>query len=95
MAISPPANLICFAHRGASGYEPENTIRSFTRALELGATWIECDVRAVQEELVVFHDRTLDRLTGTPGNVGDLDLTKLRSLKVRGSVPVVLMSVLV
>jgi glycerophosphoryl diester phosphodiesterase len=92
MPLAAPANLICFAHRGASGYEPENTIRSFTRALELGATWMECDVRAVGDELVVFHDRTLSRLTGSPGQVADLDLATLRSLKVRGSEPVPLLS---
>jgi glycerophosphoryl diester phosphodiesterase len=30
-----------FAHRGASGTEPENTLLSFRRALELGAEWVE------------------------------------------------------
>jgi len=88
MPLSAPANLICFAHRGASGYEPENTLRSFSRALDLGATWIECDVRVVEGELVIFHDRTLSRLTGAPGKVSDLDLSTLRSLKVKGTAPI-------
>jgi glycerophosphoryl diester phosphodiesterase len=92
MPLSSPANLICFAHRGASGYEPENTMRSFTRALELGATWIECDIRVVEDELVVFHDRTLERLTGTSGKLGHLDLGTLRTLKVKGTEPIPLLS---
>ena len=95
MLLCAPSNLVCFAHRGASGYEPENTIRSFSRALELGAKWIECDVRAVEGELVIFHDRTLSRLTGTQGNVNDLDLATLRSLKVKGTEPIPLLSELV
>lgn len=92
MPISAPANLICFAHRGASGYEPENTLRSFSRALELGATWIECDIRVVADELVVFHDRTLERLTGTSGKLENLNLATLRTLKVKGTETVPLLS---
>ena len=91
MPISAPANLICFAHRGASGYEPENTLRSFSRALELGATWIECDIRVVEDEFVVFHDRTLERLTGVKGKIGHLDLATLRTLRVKGSEPIPLL----
>jgi len=92
MPLSSPANLICFAHRGASGYEPENTLRSFKRALELGATWIECDIRVVEDELVVFHDRTLSRLTGVSGNLANLDLSTLRTLRVNGREPIPLLS---
>jgi glycerophosphoryl diester phosphodiesterase len=70
-------------------------MRSFIRALELGATWIECDVRAVGDELVLFHDRTLGRLTGLEGNLSDLDLLTLRTLKVQGSEPIPLLSELI
>lgn len=95
MPLAAPPELICFAHRGASGYEPENTIRSFSRALDLGAKWIECDIRVVQGELVIFHDRTVSRLTGASGKVSDLDLATLRSLKVKGTEPIPLLSELV
>ena len=92
MALSSPAHMICFAHRGASGYEPENTLRSFSKALELGATWIECDVRKVENELVVFHDRTLSRLTGSSGWVGNQTIASLRALKVKGTEQIPLLS---
>ena len=95
MPLSAPADLICFAHRGASGYEPENTLRSFSRAVDLGATWIECDVRVVAGELILFHDRTLSRLTGAPGKISDLDLPTLRNLRVKGTEPIPLLSELV
>ncbi len=69
-----------FAHRGASGTEPENTLRSFRRALELGAVWVELDVRAVEDALVVFHDERLDRRTDGTGLVADRSLAYIRSL---------------
>jgi glycerophosphoryl diester phosphodiesterase len=69
-----------FAHRGASGNEPENTLRSFRRALEIGADWMECDVYAVQDELLVFHDFRLERRTNGTGNIWDRNLEYLRSL---------------
>lgn len=75
-------SFICLAHRGASGYEPENTLRSFSKALELGARWIEFDVRVVDEELIVFHDRTLNRRAGVGGIVEKQSLEELRKLDV-------------
>jgi glycerophosphoryl diester phosphodiesterase len=74
--------LICFAHRGASGHEPENTMRSFRKALDLGARWIECDVRIVEGQPVVFHDRTLKRMTGEPGLIASQSLAHVRSLSL-------------
>jgi len=69
------------AHRGASGYEPENTLRSFRRALEMGAGWVELDVHtAAGGELIVFHDDRLDRRTDGTGLVADRSLAYIRSL---------------
>jgi glycerophosphoryl diester phosphodiesterase len=76
------ARPIYIAHRGASGYEPENTLVSFSRALELGASWIEFDVRVVEGEPIVFHDRSLQRLAQTPGIVERQTLERLRSIKL-------------
>lgn len=59
--------MICIGHRGACGHEPENTLRSVRRALELGAQGIEVDVYFVDGELVVFHDAKLDRTTNGKG----------------------------
>ncbi|MEM3174237.1 MAG: glycerophosphodiester phosphodiesterase family protein, partial [Candidatus Bathyarchaeia archaeon] len=60
-------------HRGAKAYEPENTIRSFKRALELGVNAIELDVRRTKDgELVVIHDAEVDRTTSGKGLVSEL-----------------------
>ncbi|OEU96969.1 glycerophosphodiester phosphodiesterase [Streptomyces oceani] len=52
------------AHRGASGYAPENTLAAVDKAAELGIEWVENDVQRTRDgELVVMHDTTLDRTT--------------------------------
>jgi glycerophosphoryl diester phosphodiesterase len=68
-------------HRGAAGYEPENTLRSFRRAIELGAGWIELDVRMSKDGvLMVMHDETVDRTTDGTGEVAELTLNELKRL---------------
>lgn len=82
MSMSSDKPLLCFAHRGASGHEPENTLRSFSKALELGAPWIEFDVRAVENEAIVFHDRTLTRCAKRLGFIDRQSLATVRSYDV-------------
>jgi glycerophosphoryl diester phosphodiesterase len=82
MSLPLSEHFICFAHRGASGTYPENTLLSFSRALELGARWIELDLRIVEGELIVFHDRTLSRRAGVSGSVEKQSLATLRELNV-------------
>lgn len=55
------------AHRGASREEPENTLASINRALELGVDYIEIDVQLSADGIpVVLHDNTLCRTTNAP-----------------------------
>lgn len=75
-----PRKLFCFGHRGARGHEPENTVRSVRRALELGADGIEVDVYFVDGQLVVIHDDTLERTTNGRGRVAGKSFAQLRSL---------------
>lgn len=72
--------MICIGHRGACGHEPENTLRSVRRALELGAQGIEVDVYFVDGELVVFHDAKLDRTTNGKGVLARKTFAFLRTL---------------
>lgn len=68
-------------HRGASGYEPENTLRSFSRAFRDGANAVELDLRATADcRIVVIHDRTVDRTTDGEGRVDELGFQDIRSL---------------
>jgi len=69
------------AHRGASGHAPENTMAAFRRAVELGATFIETDLRLSRDaRFVAIHDSTLDRTTNGRGLVRDFTLEQLREL---------------
>lgn len=64
----PVSRLI--AHRGACAVAPENTLAALTKAHELGATWIEADVRLTLDgEVVIFHDADLERCTNGRGLV--------------------------
>lgn len=69
------------AHRGATGYAPENTIASFDLAVDMKADYIEIDVqRSKDGELVLIHDTTVDRTTDGTGKVGDFTFEQLRDL---------------
>lgn len=68
------------AHRGASGHAPENTLAAFQRAVELGATFIETDLRVTRDgRFVAVHDDTLDRTTNGSGEV-EFTLDELQRL---------------
>lgn len=69
------------AHRGASGYAPENTLEAFALAAELGADGVELDVHLSSDgEMVVIHDETVDRTTDGYGLVCKKTLAELKSL---------------
>ena len=69
------------AHRGASALAPENTISSFSRALEIGADAVEFDIHQSSDgRLVVMHDESLERTTNGSGFIRDTDSNVLRGL---------------
>jgi glycerophosphoryl diester phosphodiesterase len=72
--------FLVIGHRGAAGLEPENTLRSFKRALEIGVDAIELDVYCVDDRLVVIHDDTLERTTNGRGGVMATSYDALRKL---------------
>ena len=78
--MTSPSSFLCIGHRGARGHEPENTLRSVRRALELGAHGIEIDVWFADGELVVIHDARLDRTTNGRGYVSRKTFAQLRAL---------------
>ncbi|CAA9543482.1 MAG: Glycerophosphoryl diester phosphodiesterase [uncultured Thermomicrobiales bacterium] len=73
--------MLVYAHRGASGEEPENTLRAFRRALDVGSDGIELDVRTSADGIpVVIHDRDISRTTDGMGMVDEMSLDQLRTL---------------
>ncbi|PCI08040.1 MAG: glycerophosphodiester phosphodiesterase [Gammaproteobacteria bacterium] len=72
--------LLCIAHRGAMGHEPENTLASVRKALALGALCIEVDTYYVDKRLVIFHDDRLERTTNGTGYIYEQSFDYLRKL---------------
>jgi glycerophosphoryl diester phosphodiesterase len=72
-------------HRGDPARHPENTLRSFASAIELGVDMVECDVHlSADGDLVVIHDHTVDRTTDGAGMVRALSTDDLRRLDAGG-----------
>ena len=85
--IRPDSALLCdYAHRGLHGDGvPENSLRAFALACERGVG-IELDVQLSRDgEVMVFHDATLNRMTGRDARVCDLDAAELTTLSLAGS----------
>lgn len=69
------------AHRGASAYEPENTLRAFERAIPMGATLLELDIHLSREgHLMVIHYAEVSRTTNGVGYVSDMTLKQIKEL---------------
>ncbi len=83
------SGTIALAHRGGAAEAPENSATSFGHATDLGYLYVETDVRATRDGvLVVHHDETLDRTTDMTGRVADLDWDQVSRARVAGRDPV-------
>ena len=70
-----------WAHRGASGTYPENTLEAFQAAVDAGADGIELDIQLTSDgEIVVCHDETIDRTSEGTGFIKDMTLAQLKEL---------------
>lgn len=70
-----------WAHRGASGYAPENTLEAFSLAVDQKADGIELDIQLTKDhQIVVIHDEYIDRVSNGCGKVMDYTLAELRKL---------------
>ena len=74
--------LVVTAHRGASYVAPENTLAAMAAAVEAGAEFAELDVGLTRDgQVVLMHDRTVDRTTNGTGDLGDHSIPELRALE--------------
>ncbi|MCW8090884.1 glycerophosphodiester phosphodiesterase [Alteromonas sp. ASW11-130] len=72
--------MLILGHRGASKAAPENTLSAFDLAIHQGADGIEFDTIEVDNHVIIFHDRWLERTTDGEGLVADKPIDYLRSL---------------
>lgn len=76
-------DVAIIAHRGSSMAAPENTLAAVEQAIEDGADYVEIDVRlTADDEVVLFHDRSLARLTGDPRRLNELTREELAGFDV-------------
>ena len=75
--------MMVFAHRGASGAAPENTLAAFNQAIEKGADGVELDVHLTSDgKAVVIHDPTINRTSDGKGEVASMSYNVLRSFNM-------------
>ena len=85
IACNSSKDPLIIGHRGAKGHIAENTLPSIVKAIELGVDGIEIDIfKCASGELIVFHDKTLEKLTNVNGYIEELDLDSIKRLKVFG-----------
>lgn len=84
--ITRPFGII--GHRGAAGHAVENSLEAFEIAFGCKIDAIELDVQFVNDELIVFHDDTIDRLTIRSGKLAELSPDELSNLRLRNGEPV-------
>ncbi len=71
--------LQLIGHRGAAGHAPENTLTSFRRAIDMGATMLELDIHLSRDkELIVIHDHDISRTTSGNGLVESMTLAEIQ-----------------
>ncbi|MFJ7981611.1 glycerophosphoryl diester phosphodiesterase membrane domain-containing protein [Lysinibacillus xylanilyticus] len=81
---APDTKII--AHRGYTEGNVENTISGLVSAASAGADLIEADIQqTVDGQFVVFHDRTLRRLTGKNGVIANMTLGELKTLTIHAN----------
>jgi glycerophosphoryl diester phosphodiesterase len=85
--------VLAFAHRGGARHPDlpglENTVEAFGHAVALGYRYLETDVHATRDGvLVAFHDAALDRVTDGSGSIAGLDAAGVAAIRVAGREPV-------
>lgn len=81
---------LALSHRGFAPHGDENTLAAFQRSVDLGFRYLEVDVRASSDGVVmVFHDETLDRVTDAVGPIAERTARDLGELSVAhgGGIP--------
>lgn len=80
-----PESPLIIGHRGAMGYETENTLASIEKAMELGVDMIEIDVFRIQTgEIAVFHDERVERLANSGGRIEEYNFFDMKKLILDG-----------
>ena len=73
--------VLVMAHQGGDGLRPSNTLRAFKNAVKLGVDVLEMDIHSTKDgEIVIMHDKTVDRTTNGTGPIQSFTLAELKQL---------------
>src|SRR5690554_5498874 len=73
-----------FAHRAGAHEQDENTLQAFQNSYAQGLRGFETDVRMTKDGvLVLFHDASLERITGQEGIVEEMTASELKEIKTK------------
>lgn len=76
--------IIVVAHRADWRNAPENSLQAIQNCIDMGVDMVEIDVRKTKDnQLVIIHDRTIDRTTNGKGYVKDWTLDSLKTLQLK------------
>lgn len=82
--VNKPSQVLVAAHRGSHTNAPENSIQSIKDAISAGVEIVEIDVRSTKDgELVLMHDRTIDRTTNGKGEIANMTWKEVQALQLR------------
>ena len=83
---------LAFAHRGGTEAHPENSLAAFRHAVDLGFAYLETDVHATADGMVIaFHDVALDRVTDRTGRISELSWAEVARARIDGTEPIPLL----
>lgn len=81
--------VLVVAHRGDWRYAPENSLAAIENAIKLGVDVVELDIQKTRDgQLILMHDRTLDRTTTGKGKVSEWTLDSIRTLKLKNGIAI-------
>lgn len=82
-------HMFIIGHRGAGGLAPENTLKSLTAGIANGADALECDIQITKDKkLVLCHDDSLLRFTGSHESIADLTLAQIETTTTYSGEPI-------
>lgn len=78
--------VLVIAHRGDWRHAPENSLQAIANCIDMGVDVVELDIAMTKDkQLVLMHDKTLDRTTTGSGYVSDFTLNELNRMRLKNS----------
>lgn len=75
--------VIVVSHRGDWRNAPENSLQAIQNCIDLGVDMVEIDIRETKDgQLVLMHDKTIDRTTNGKGLINEWTLDSLKTLRL-------------